>query len=275
MIIDAHQHFWRISRGDYFWMDDSVAGIRKDYLPAHLAPLAARCGITGTVAVQAAESLAETEFLLQLAEADPLVKGVVGWIDLTGEVDDQLARIAHPALRGIRPMLQDIEEAAWVLREDVLHGLRKVAAAGLRMDGLIRPRHLRVVAELARRIPELPIVIDHCAKPAFAGTDPGAAWRDGMAALSECPGVYCKLSGLVTEFGPGWTVEALRPVFDHVVSVFGAERLMWGSDWPVLDLAGDYVTWLEACRTMAAALSVTERTSLFGGTAADFYGLDR
>ena len=274
MIIDAHQHFWRIDRGDYTWMDDSVAAIRRDILPAELLPLATTAGVMGTVAVQAAPTLAETEFLLALCRDTPLIKGVVGWIDLTGDVPAQLARLSHPMLRGVRPMLQDIPETDWVLRPDVVAGLAAVAAAGLRMDALITPRHLNTIDRLAQHMPELAIIVDHCAKPVFDGTDPGSDWRDGIERLARHPQISCKLSGLANEFGPGWSPEALQPTFDHVLRCFGPERLMWGSYWPVLELAGDYPSWLDTAQTLCAPLTPTEREALFGGTARRLYDLD-
>ncbi|MBM3605310.1 MAG: amidohydrolase [Alphaproteobacteria bacterium] len=273
MIIDAHQHFWDIARGDYGWMDDSVAPIRRTILPEDLVPLTTAAGVTGTVLVQAAPTLAETRFLLDLADRDPLVQGVVGWIDLAGDVEGQLAEIAHPALRGIRPMLQDIAQKDWILQPRVIEGLRRVAAAGLRLDALITPRHLPVIARLAEELPQLPIVIDHCAKPAFDGSDPGDAWRSGMSALAAHPQVCCKLSGLANEYGPGWSAEILRPVFDHVLAAFGAERMMWGSDWPVLELAGDYAGWLQTAKALSEDLSSSERESVFSGSAIRIYNL--
>ncbi|WP_282028245.1 amidohydrolase family protein [Paracoccus marcusii] len=273
MIIDAHQHFWRIARGDYGWMTDQVAPIRRDILPTDLEPLARAAGVTGTVLVQAAPTLDETQFLLGLADRSPLIRGVVGWIDLTGDVAAQLSRIAHPALRGIRPMLQDIDDTRWILQDGVIDALRQVAGAGLRLDALITPRHLLVVEELAGRVPSLPIVIDHCAKPVFDGTDPGPDWRRGIDALATHPQVFCKLSGLANEFGAGWSANTLRPVFDHVVQAFGPERLMWGSDWPVLELAGTYADWLQVAQTLCADLSDADRAQVFGQTAIRFYDL--
>lgn len=273
VIIDAHQHFWRIDRGDYSWMDDSVAAIRRDILPPDLAPLAAADGVSGTVAVQAAPTLAETEFLLSLADQSPLIWGVVGWIDLTGDVPAQLARLSHPQLKGIRPMLQDIADTNWILRPDVLAGLKAVATAGLRMDVLITPRHLEAIDTLAHRLPQLPLILDHCAKPVFDGSDPGIAWREGIATLAAHPQVSCKLSGLATEFGPGWSAEALRPVFDHVLRHFGPERLMWGSDWPVLELAGTYPYWLAAAQQLTADLPPEARHQIFAATATRIYNL--
>ncbi|WDA13896.1 amidohydrolase family protein [Paracoccus marcusii] len=274
MIIDAHQHFWRIARGDYGWMTDQVAPIRRDILPADLEPLARTAGVTGTVLVQAAPTLDETQFLLEMADRSPLIRGVVGWIDLTGDVAAQLSRIAHPALRGIRPMLQDIDDTRWILQDGVVDALRQVAGAGLRLDALITPCHLPVIEELAGRVPSLPIVIDHCAKPVFDGTDPEPDWRRGIDALAAHPQVFCKLSGLANEFGPGWSADTLRPVFDHVLRAFGPERLMWGSDWPVLELAGTYADWLQVAQTLCADLSDADRAQVFGQTAARFYDLN-
>ena len=274
MVIDAHQHFWRVDRGDYSWMDDSVAPIRKNYLPADLERHAHACGVTGTVVVQAAPTVDETLFLLQLADRHGIIKAVVGWIDLAGDVGEQLGRISHPALRGIRPMLQDIEDTGWILRADVVDGLGRIAKAGLRLDALITPRHLDAIDELARRLPCLPIAIDHCAKPVFDGTDPGSSWREGMARLAAHPNVFCKLSGLANEYGKGWSAEALRPAFDHVVKTFSAQRLMWGSDWPVLELAGDYAGWFDTAGKLADTLSQAERAFMFHGTAARFYGIE-
>ncbi|WP_102226760.1 amidohydrolase family protein [Acidimangrovimonas sediminis] len=274
MAIDAHQHFWRIARGDYSWMDDSVAPIRRDLLPVDLAPLARAAGIDGTVVVQAAPTLEETRFLLGLAHETPLIRGVVGWIDLAGDVRAQLHRLSDPYLVGLRPMLQDIGETGWILRPEVLAGLREVAAAGLRLDALITPRHLGTIDRLAAEIPALPIVIDHCAKPVFTGSDPGDDWRTGMTRLATHPQMFCKLSGLANEFGPGWSADTLRPVFDHVLTAFGADRVMWGSDWPVLELAGDYARWIATARTLSRDLPPADVQALFGGTAARFYGLD-
>ncbi|SDY41268.1 L-fuconolactonase [Jannaschia faecimaris] len=273
--IDAHQHFWRVDRGDYHWMDHSVARIRRDILPPDLEPHLARHDIAGTILVQAAQTEAETQFLLELARRTPFVRGVVGWADL--EAPDLTARLDglnDPKLRGLRPMLQDIAETEWLARPAVVDGLRLIAAKGLRLDALVQPRHLIVLADIAARIPTLPIVIDHCAKPIIAGgADPGDVWRADMARLAALPWVFCKISGLANEVGPGWTVDDLRPTLDHVLSVFGPDRVMWGSDWPVLDLAGNYDRWVDATGTLLAPFSEEARAQVMGGTAARFYGV--
>ena len=274
--IDAHQHFWQISRGDYDWMTDEVAAIRHDILPADLAPLLQRHGIAGTVVVQAAATVAETEFLLALARDHAFVRGVVGWVDLTDPAApatlNRLCR--HPAFKGVRPMLQDIPDTRWIAQPAIVANLRALADRGLRLDALITPRHLDVLAEVLEQVPSLPVVIDHCAKPVIAGgVDPGAAWRDGMTRLAALPQVMCKISGLANEAGPGWSAEGLRPVVDHVLAQFGPDRVMWGSDWPVLDLAGDYDGWCAVSDALFAPLPEADRAAVLGGTARAFYGI--
>lgn len=274
MVIDAHQHFWRISRGDYGWMEaPDAAPLRQDRLPQDLERMAAEGGVDGTIVVQAAPTVDETLFLLGLSDQAPIIRGVVGWIDLEADVEGQLARIAHPKLCGIRPMLQDIEDTDWLSRPLVRAGLARVADLGLRFDALVKPRHFQVLESLARDLPSLPIIVDHCAKPVFDGTDPGDDWRRGMTALAAHSQVVCKVSGLATEFGEGWSADTLRPVFDHVLETFGPSRMMWGSDWPVLELAGNYADWLAAVRELAAELSADEREALFSGTAQSVYGI--
>ncbi|WP_299085699.1 amidohydrolase family protein [uncultured Ruegeria sp.] len=275
--IDAHQHFWQIARGDYDWMSDDVAAIRHDILPNDLEPHLRQHNIDGTVLVQAAGTVAETEFMVSLSRQAPFIKGVVGWIDLEDDrVTTTLDRLAqHRILKGIRPMLQDIEDTNWILRRDVLTALDHVAQTGLRFDALVLPRHLDVLAQVAERLPDLPIVIDHCAKPLIAGgADPGNSWRDGMAKLASFPNVHCKISGLANEAGEGWAAEGLAPVVSHVVLVFGPTRLMWGSDWPVLNLAGDYAQWRAVSVQLLGDLPADAQAAIYGGTAASFYGLE-
>ncbi len=276
-MIDAHQHFWRIDRGDYSWMSDKVAKIRRDILPPDLESLAPPMGITGSVAVQAAPTVAETEFLLSLAADHSLIKGVVGWVDLDRtDTRQTLERLAgDPKFKGIRPMLQDIEQTDWVLEPNRMAQLKHLADLGLRLDALIQPRHLPVIENLAKAIPDLPIVIDHCAKPVIAGgTDPGPLWCDGMSRLADLPNVTCKLSGLANEHGPGWGKATLQPVYSHVLAEFGPERLMWGSDWPVLEMAGDYPGWLSVAQDLTASLADEDKAAVFGTTAVTFYGLE-
>jgi L-fucono-1,5-lactonase len=276
MIVDAHQHFWKIDRGDYFWMDDSVSQIRRDILPPVLKPLVERCGVSASIAVQAASTVAETEFLLSLAASTPLVRGVVGWVDLeSSHAATVMKKLAgNPFFKGIRPMLQDIEETDWVLRSDVIGNLAIASELGLTLDALVQPRHLDVLAELAAALPDLKIVVDHCAKPVIRdGKDAGEGWRRGMALLAEHKQIFCKLSGLANEYGTGWSEQNLRPVLNHVLLTFGPKRLMWGSDWPVLELAGTYEDWFACAQGLTSELAEKDRAQIFGETAADFYRL--
>jgi L-fuconolactonase len=276
MRIDAHQHFWRLARGDYGWLTADLAAIHRDYEPADLTPLLKSGGIERTVLVQAAPSDAETDFLLRLAETTDFVAGVVGWADF--EAEDAAHRIAALAAReklvGLRPMIQDIPDPRWMLNEAIEPAIEAMVEEGLTFDALVKPQHLPILIEFAVRHPGLDIVIDHAAKPDIAA---GAFddWARDLRALAAGTRLVCKLSGLATEAAPGWSVETLRPYVEVLVQAFGADRLMWGSDWPVLNLNGDYARWLDAAETLLAGLSEAERDAIFGGTASVFYGLDR
>jgi L-fuconolactonase len=269
MRVDAHHHVWQISRGDYTWMRPTLP-IYRDYGLADLRRLLG--GITATVLVQAAATEAETAFMLATARgSDGLVRGVVGWTDLAAaDAPDRVAAMAGESLlRGLRPMLQDIAETGWILRADVGRGLSAMAKEGLRLDLLVKPRHLPVVLELARRHPDLPMVIDHGAKPAIAegAREP---WLADIARVARETKAFCKLSGLVTEASPGWKDDDLRPYTDHLLACFGPERLMWGSDWPVVDMAGGFTRWHAAASRLVPPEAAE---AVFGNTASAFYGL--
>lgn len=274
--IDAHQHFWHIARGDYDWMDDSVAAIRHDIMPNDLKPLLKAHEINGTVVVQAAATVAETRFILQLADHTDFIKGVVGWVDLeNAEAANTLDRLmVSPYIKGIRPMLQDIPDTNWILQPAIIANLKEVAKRGLRLDALITPRHLEVILQLSEKLPQLQIVVDHCAKPEFT-KDKNAQiiWCEGMAKLAKQPNVMCKISGLANEAGPDWSTDKLKPYIDHVIEAFGTNRLMWGSDWPVLNLVGDYARWREVSAELLKDLSDQERAAIYGGNAIKFYDL--
>jgi L-fuconolactonase len=275
MRIDAHQHFWRIDRGDYGWLDPAqVPNLCRDFLPGDLAPLLAQARIDRTVLVQAAETVAETEFLLSLAETTPFVGAVVGWVDFTSpQAPHEIARLAqNPRLAGLRPMLQDLPDPDWILRDEVQPALRALVANGLRFDALIKPPQLPAIRRLLDRYPDLPVVIDHGAKPGIAA-GVTAPWAEHMRAIARDSRAVCKLSGLATEAAPGWTVETLRPYVEVLIEAFGPSRLMFGSDWPVLTENGDYLDWLAAAEALTVGLNDAERADAFGGTAARFYGL--
>lgn len=273
-IIDAHQHYWQIARGDYFWMGPHVAPIMRDYFPADMMQHRDNAGVSRTIVVQAAQTVAETEFLLDLAESNASIAGVVGWVDLdSADAVATLERLARrPKFRGIRPMLQDIEDTFDILKPRQLEALAHLPRLGLTFDALAQPRHLPVVAALADHLPDLAIVVDHGAKP-FIARGIIEPWASDMAALARRGNVMCKLSGLVTEVGPDWTMGQIEPYAAHLLGVFGPGRLMFGSDWPVLDLASTYETWWASAQELTRTLSESERAAVFGGNAARFYGI--
>ncbi|OYX43079.1 MAG: amidohydrolase [Rhodobacterales bacterium 32-67-9] len=275
--IDAHQHYWNPARGDYDWMPKDDPVLARVYGPADLAPELAAQGIGRTVLVQAAATVAETDYLLGIADATPSVAGVVGWVDFERPEDRAvLERLAgHPKFLGVRPMIQDIPDVDWLLREDVQWGFQAITDLGLSFDALGFSRHLGNFLEILKRYPEIRVVLDHCMKPAIRSHSPEVygPWAEGMTRLAEETGACVKLSGLVTEAREGWTVENLRPYADHVLAAFGPERVMWGSDWPVCRLRCEYSDWLRAAEALTAGLSNPDRARVFGGTAAEFYRL--
>ena len=272
MRIDAHHHLWTLARGDYGWLTPALAPIYRDFTLSDLAPHLGAGRIDGTILVQAAPTEAETLFMLETAERADVVRGVVGWIDF--DAADGVARIeamaARPLLVGLRPMVQDIPDDDWLLRPALVPMLRAMAGHGLVFDALALPRHLPRLLRVVDRHGELQFVLDHCAKPHLKTGDI-AVWRRDIAELAARENIVCKLSGLVTEAGPDWQLAQLRPAVDHVLNCFGPRRLLWGSDWPVLNLAGDYERWLEASETLLADLSPDEKAAIFGGNAARIY----
>lgn len=274
MRIDAHQHYWQPARGDYGWLTPALGALCRDYAPADLAPALARHNIDGTVLVQAAPTLAETEFLLGVAHACPSVLGVVGWVDFeAADAAQHIERLAkNPLLKSLRPMVQDIADRDWLARPSLDAAFDAVIACGLLFDALVKPQHLGALRRRLSRHPRLSVVIDHGAKPDIAA---GAfeGWAADMEKIATESNACCKLSGLVTEAAPGWTVDTLRPYVTHLLACFGPERLMFGSDWPVLTLNGDYDGWISAVDSLTSGLTEPQKAALFGGTAARFYSL--
>lgn len=278
MLIDAHQHFWRLADRAGHWPPPALAPIHRDFAHADLEPLLAQSGVTGTVLVQSLPTVADTLQLLELADRHPVVKGVVGWVDLLAkdapEQIDALAR--HRKLKGLRPMLQDLPDPSWIAQAALTPAVTAMQAHGLVFDALVLPRHLGALLAFAQRHPGLAIVIDHAAKPeiALGRLDP---WRQDMAALAALPRVHCKLSGLLTEAGAHARASALEPYVAHLFATFGAERLVWGSDWPVLNLAAEYADWLAMAQALCKdqpGMDDTHMAAIFGGNARRIYRLD-
>ena len=272
MRIDAHQHFWQLAARGGAWPSPSLDAIYRDFSPDDLIGLLREHGVAATVLVQSLPSEADTRYMLELAERHDFIGAVVGWADLkAADAPQRIAALAaHDKLRGLRPMLQDLDDDHWIDDPALRPAVDAMLRHELRLDALVLPRHLPALLAFARRHPELPIVIDHLAKPAMDGA-PDAQWLDNMRRLAALPQVACKLSGMVTEAGPGWTVERLRPCARHVLDVFGPERVMWGSDWPVIRLAADYADWLAASETLLQDLDPQQRAAVFGLNAKRFY----
>ncbi|WIG57155.1 MAG: L-fuconolactone hydrolase [Rhodanobacteraceae bacterium] len=273
MAVDAHVHFWRIGRNDCTWPPPELAVIHRDFLPEDWWREASAAGIDAVIAVQSQPSERDTAWLLDLAHGDARIAGVVGWVDLSArDAPDRIAVLAsHSKLRGLRPMLQDLPDDDWILQPSLMPAIEAMIAHDLCFDALVKPRHLPHLLRFAERHPALRIVIDHAAKPDIAHgvIDP---WRAQIAALAELPNVSCKLSGLVTEAGDAWHPGALRPYVEHLLATFGPRRLLWGSDWPVVNLASDYSRWFDLADNLAG-LAGDERAALFGGNAIRFYGV--
>ncbi len=275
--IDAHQHYWKLDRGDYAWLTPEYGPLYRDFLPQDLRPYLDSCGISKTIVVQAAPTVEETEFLLKLADNHPSIAGVVGWLNL--ESDDFPAKLQrmsrHPKFVGIRPMLQDLPQDDWILRRQVVDNVAIIVEQEIPMDILVFPRHLPYISRLLQMFPKLHGVIDHLAKPPIHARvlEP---WRSLIAEIAEYPSVMCKLSGMVTEADhENWKPSDLRPYVEHVLSVFGPDRVMFGSDWPVCTAVADYETVYQTLQDLLPKdLSHEKWDLIFGGNAARFYGIE-
>jgi L-fuconolactonase len=275
-MIDAHQHYWHPARGDYGWMSPENAVLYRPFGPKDLSGHLEAHGIEKTILVQAAPSLEETEYLLGIADATPSVAGIVGWINFEQPTHIfHLKRLAkHPKFKGVRPMIQDIPDDGWMLRNDLDWAFRALEDLDLTFDALGFPRHLENFIALRKRYPDLRFVIDHAMKPDIAHhSEVGfQSWADRMRELADL-GCYCKLSGLVTEAGAGWQSGELARYGTEVLRIFGAERVMWGSDWPVCLMAAPYEAWRRASESLIEGLGERERAMVLGGSATEFYRL--
>jgi L-fuconolactonase len=277
MRIDSHQHFWKASRGDYHWMSPAVPALCRDFLPSDLQPLLKKNKIDKTILVQAAQTKAETDFLLELAAQNDFIAGVIGWLDMDSPDFPRELEIysKKPKFLGIRPMLQDLPDDEWILRPHVIQALRWIVDRDMPFEFLTYTRHLPHVLTVLEKVPGLRAVIDHVSKPEIKNRklDP---WRSLMSRVADHPNVYCKLSGMITEADhKTWTPDDLRPYVEHVLDSFGVERVMFGSDWPVCVLAGSYDQVAAALQAVLKPhLNKQDEIAVFGGNAARFYKLD-
>jgi L-fuconolactonase len=274
-VVDSHHHFWDLSLFKYPWMPSGDSVLKRSYSPADLAPLLREAGVDKTVIVQAHQSVEETRWLLKVARQTPFVAGVVGWVDLTdprvGHTLDELQ--ADPLFKGVRHIWHDEPDDGWLARPAAICGLKEVAARGLAYDFLVRPQHLKYVPLIMEAVPSLRAVIDHIAKPDIKNkmVEP---WLSDLRRVANIPGMMCKVSGMVTEADhKNWTSGDLRPYMAHILGMFGWDRLMFGSDWPVCLLAGSYSQVIEAARANLVLLQAHEKEAVFGGNAVMFYGL--
>ena len=274
-MIDSHQHFWQVGRFDYPWMTSDLGVLYRDYLPDDLAPILERNGVKQTVLVQASNSVAESRWLLDLADANPFIAGVVGWVDLmSAEIEAQLDELcAHPKFKGVRHLVETEPRDDWLILPAVLLGLRKVSERGLSYDLLVHTRHLRFVPQVAESCPDLNLVIDHLAKPPIARNEI-KEWSEALKPVARYPNIHCKLSGLVTEANwSSWQTDDLRPYVEYVLELFGVERMMFGSDYPVCLLAASYDMVLESFQELLKELGDSDRDKIFSKNAAKFYRL--
>jgi L-fuconolactonase len=270
MKVDAHQHFWNPARGDYGWMNGpGLDAIRRQILPAEFETHRKNFEIDKTVLVQAAPTVNETEYLLGLADATDFVATIVGWVDFESRDDlRHLQRLAkHPKFSGVRPMIQDLPDPEWMHRPEVQWAFEALIDLDLTFDALGFPIHLVPFLRLFEKFPQLRAVIDHCMKPRIRD-DGFDQWEQGIAKIAKETPIFCKLSGLITEAGPTWSNETLKPYSRHVIESFGSTRVMWGSDWPVLELNGTYKAWHN---TAEAMVDVKDHDQIFGKTAENFY----
>jgi L-fuconolactonase len=277
-IIDAHQHFWRLSLPfNYGWLDvPQHAPIHRDFLPQHLEPHLRAVGVQRTIFVQTQHDLEENRWALRLAENYPFIAGIVGWVDLASEAcEEQLLEFKdHPKFAGVRHITQDEADDDFIVRAEVLRGLEVLERYGVSFDLLFYTKHLRHVPALARRLPELPMVIDHLAKPKIREWRTHD-WLPQFREAADFPNVYCKLSGMITEADwRSWTAADLKPYVQAALEYFGVERCMFGSDWPVCELAGSYEQVYLALVEALGPISESEHAAIFGGTACSFYGID-
>ncbi|MCU0784913.1 MAG: amidohydrolase family protein [Verrucomicrobia bacterium] len=278
MKIDSHQHFWKYNRTDYVWMTDDYAYCRRDFLPVDLAPLLEAGQLDGSIAVQARQFIKETDFLLELAAVNSIIKGVVGWIPLCDPgVERYLERYAgHLKIVGFRHVIHDEADDQFILRPDFNAGIKALSRYPLCYDVLIFQRHLPQTIEFVDRHPDLRIVIDHIAKPRIRRDSFDQAWAANIKRLAQRENVTCKLSGMVTEVADdAWNEALLKPYFETVLEAFGPERLMFGSDWPVCLMRSAHTKWVETVHSFIAPLSIPEQDAIMGGTAERVYLRDR
>jgi L-fuconolactonase len=273
--IDAHNHFWKFDPERDSWITEEMQVIRRDFLPEDFLPVLKEHGFDGCVVVQSDQSEQENEFQLKNAAAHPFIRAVVGWIDLRdADIEKRLDYYqSFPLLKGFRHVLQGEQDRSLMLKPDFKNGISRLREYGFTYDVLIFPDQLKYAAELAAAFPYQKFVVDHIAKPPVKTKDDGT-WQEDIHALAKHPNVYCKISGMVTEADwQNWKKEDFDPYIDTVVEAFGTKRIMYGSDWPVCQVAASYTAMLNIVKEYFAAFSADEQAAFFGGNACTFYNI--
>ena len=274
--VDSHHHFWDLAKFHYDWMPPGDSALTRNFLPDDIRPLLESNGIDRTVLIQAHESIEEARWFLELADSNDFIAGVVVWVDLVdpdvGHVLDELMK--QPKLVGVRHGVEHDADQAWLTRDASIRGLKELAARGIRYDLLTRPHQLEYVPAIAEKIPDLKMVVDHISKPPIASGEM-EPWATDIASVAAIPGIYCKVSGMVTEADrSNWKPDDLKPYVRHVIDIFGFDRLMFGSDWPACLLASSYDDVVGAALEAVGELSAGDRAKLMGRNTIEFYGLD-
>ena len=274
--IDCHMHFWTLAMEPYYslWMSPDLRTLYGDYLPRDAQPLMAANNVQGVVLVSAASSIHETGYLMGMADSQDFIRGVVAWVDILAPsaVEDLQSWARFRKLKSIRPYLQDLPEDDWILKPELDPAIKAMLDLGLRFDALIKPRHILNTVRFIERYPTLPVIVDHMAKPAICenGFEP---WRRDIEQFRNLKHVYCKMSGILTEDGPNWTRDRLRPYFEAIIDVFGPDRLVFGSDWPVVNLVADYSSWIETLNQALGGLTRADQQKIWADNGERFYGV--
>ena len=273
-VVDSHHHFWEIDKFDYSWMPDG-SPLAVDYGPTQLAPLIKAAGIDYTVVVQAVSSSDEARWLLELADQNDFIAGIVGWVDLTdpkvGYTLDELQRSKY--FKGVRHIWEGENDPGWIVNSGAINGLQELVRRDLTFDFLAKPPNLPFIPQVMEQVPDLRAVVDHIGKPLIADhlVEP---WLSDMRKVASINGIHCKISGMITEADQqSWIADDLRPYVHHILGMYGTDRLMFGTDWPVCTLAGEYQTVADTTRGILNSLSHTAKADVFGGTAIRFYRL--
>jgi L-fuconolactonase len=275
MIIDSHQHFWKYDPIKHDWIDDSMLVIRKDFMPSDLKKVYQENDIEGCIAVQADQTLEETDFLLALAKENDFIKGIVGWVDLRAENIDEVLKYysQFKKLKGFRHVVQGEADHNFLLRHNFLRGIAALEKYNFTYDILIFPHQLGATLELVKKFPNQKFVIDHIAKP-YIKDGFYEGWANLMLAIGQQKNVYCKMSGIITEADyQSWTIEQIRPYMELVLKAFGSDRILFGSDWPVCLVAGNYQKVKQLVTDFIADLTPKEQVSIMGENAINYYNL--